>query len=95
MWLGSKAFTQVKRKLGYSQFWSGLMNVMDGFFSVGNFILQDDKQVKFWEDRWLGEITLKDQYPTLYNIVRRKVYNHWMFLLEEAWLLKTYNHGTI
>jgi hypothetical protein len=52
------------------------MNVMDGFFSVGNFILQDDKQVKFWEDRWLGEITLKDQYPTLYNIVRRKVYNH-------------------
>jgi hypothetical protein len=71
-YLGSKAFTQVKRKPGDSQFWSRLMNVRDKFFSMGNFILQDGKQIRFWEDRWLGASTLKDQYPNLYNIVRKK-----------------------
>jgi hypothetical protein len=43
-YLGSKAFTQVKRKLGNSHFWSGLMNVSDELFSMGNFILQYGKQ---------------------------------------------------
>ena len=40
--------------------------------SFGNFRLQDGKHVRFWEDKWLGMSSLKEQYPNLYNIVRRK-----------------------
>jgi hypothetical protein len=29
-------------------------------------------EIWFWEDRWLGTTTLREQYPTLYNIVRYK-----------------------
>jgi hypothetical protein len=39
---------------------------------MGNFIVQDGKQIKFWEDRWLGAATLKVEYPNLYNIARKK-----------------------
>ena len=28
--------------------------------------------MRFWEDRWLGNQSLKDQYPGLYSIVRHK-----------------------
>jgi hypothetical protein len=28
--------------------------------------------IRFWEDSWLGATTLKEHYPNLYNIVRRK-----------------------
>jgi hypothetical protein len=48
------------------------MNVMEEFLSMGNFILHDGRQIRFWEGRWLSVNTLKDQYPTLYNIVRKK-----------------------
>jgi hypothetical protein len=36
---------------------------------MGNFKLQDGKQIRFWEDKWLGDSSLKEQYPNLYNIV--------------------------
>ena len=26
----------------------------------------------FWEDIWLGDTPLKNQYPILYNVLRRK-----------------------
>ena len=26
-------------------------------------------RIKFWEDKWLGTTTLREQYPALYNIV--------------------------
>jgi hypothetical protein len=72
-YLGSKAITQVARKLGDSQFWGGLMNVKYDFFSMGNFNMQDQKQIRSWEDTWIGATTLKQQYPILYNIFRVKV----------------------
>jgi hypothetical protein len=31
------------------------------------------KQIRFWEDKWLGANMLRDEYPNLYNIVRRKI----------------------
>jgi hypothetical protein len=71
-YLGNKTLTQVNRKLGDSQFWIGLMNIKDKFLSMGNFKLQDGKQIRFWEDKWLGDNTLKEQYPNLYNIVPKK-----------------------
>jgi hypothetical protein len=71
-YLGSKTITQVTKKPGDSQFWSGLMNAKDDFLSMGSFNLQDGKVIRFWEDIWLGATALKVQYPNLYNIVRRK-----------------------
>jgi hypothetical protein len=48
------------------------MMVKDQFLSMGTFKLQDGKQIRFWEDKWLGTNALKEEYPNLYNIVRRK-----------------------
>jgi hypothetical protein len=71
-YLSTMSITQVGKKPGDSQFWTGLMNVKNQFLTFGNFRLQNDTQIKFWEDIWLGNSTLRDQYPNLYNIVRRK-----------------------
>jgi hypothetical protein len=48
------------------------MNVKEHFLSMGNFNLHDGRQIRFWEDSWLGTMPLKLHYPNLYNIVRRK-----------------------
>jgi hypothetical protein len=71
-YLGSKIITQVARSPGDSQFWSGLMNIKDEFLRMGSFHLQDDKEIRFWKDTWLENTSLKEQYPNLFNIVRRK-----------------------
>ena len=39
---------------------------------LGIFRLQNGMQIRFWEDIWLGSSTLREEYPNLYNIVRRK-----------------------
>jgi hypothetical protein len=39
---------------------------------MGNFILHNGRQIRFWEDSWLGTTPLKLQYPNLYNIVWKK-----------------------
>jgi hypothetical protein len=48
------------------------MNIKDQFLCLGSFTLQDGKQIRFWEDKWLGANMLRDEYPNLYHIVRRK-----------------------
>jgi hypothetical protein len=63
---------KVDRKPGDSHFWAGLMKVKEIFFGHDTFHLNKGKRTRFWEDRWLGNISLQHQYPTLYNIVRRK-----------------------
>jgi hypothetical protein len=30
------------------------------------------KSTRFWEDTWLGDKPLVQQYPSLYNIIHRK-----------------------
>ncbi|EEE51773.1 hypothetical protein OsJ_33218 [Oryza sativa Japonica Group] len=49
-----------------------LMKVKRDFLRFGSFIIKDGSQIRFWEDKWLGNSTLKEQYPYLYNIVRHK-----------------------
>ena len=36
------------------------------------FKVHNGKQTRFWEDKWLGNSALKDQYPNLFNLVHRK-----------------------
>jgi hypothetical protein len=42
------------------------------FFCYGSFSINDGSHVHFWEEKWLGNFTLCEQYPALYNIVRHK-----------------------
>ena len=43
------------------------------FFSpYGSFSIKNGSEIRFWEDKWLGNTTLREQYPALYNVVRHK-----------------------
>ena len=42
------------------------------FFPYGSFSIKDGSEIRFWEDKWLDNATLREQYPALYNIVRHK-----------------------
>jgi hypothetical protein len=48
------------------------MKVKSKFLHYGSFQLNNGAQIRFWEDRWMGNHAFKDQYPSLYNIARRK-----------------------
>ena len=48
------------------------MKVKRDFLRFGTFIINDGSQVRFWEDTWLENSPLWDQYLQLYNIVRKK-----------------------
>lgn len=48
------------------------MKVKRDFLRFGSFVIKDGSQVWFWEDKWLGNRTLRYQYPQLYNIARKK-----------------------
>ena len=70
-YLGPKPLVQVQWKSGDSHFWASLMKVKRDFLRFGTFIINDGSQVRFWEDTWLGNSPLRDQYPQLYNIAKR------------------------
>ena len=48
------------------------MKVKRDFLRFGTFNINDGSQVWFWEDIWLGDSSLREQYPSLYNIARNK-----------------------
>ena len=48
------------------------MKVKDKFLNLGSFQLNNGENIRFWEDKWLGNFTLSQQYPSLYNIARKK-----------------------
>jgi hypothetical protein len=66
----SKAIGQIQRKSGDSHFLLGLMKINDCFLSFGTFHLNNGENTRFWEDKWIGNRPLKEQYPTLYRITR-------------------------
>ena len=55
-----------------TNFCAGLMATKKDFFRFVKFAIRDGLEIRFWEDKWLGNTPLKDQYPALYNIVRHK-----------------------
>jgi hypothetical protein len=42
------------------------------FFPYGTFSIKDGSEIRYWEDKWLGNATLREQYPSFSNIVRHK-----------------------
>ena len=71
-YIGSKALSQLYWKPGDSHCWAGLMQTKNLFFRFGSFLIKDGSEIRFWEETWLGNAPLKDQYPALYNIARNK-----------------------
>jgi hypothetical protein len=71
-YIGTKALSQVLWKPEDSHFWAGLMATNKFFFRYGTFSIKDGTQIHFWEDSWLGNSPLSEQYPALYSIVHRK-----------------------
>jgi hypothetical protein len=71
-YLQNKTLSQVTAKPTDSPFWKGIMGVKEAFFSRGSLVLGNGKSIRFWEDTWLGDTPLENQYPSLFNIVRRK-----------------------
>jgi hypothetical protein len=69
-YMHNKPIGQIQRKPGDSHFWSGLMKIKDCFLSFGTFHLNNGENTRFWEDKWIGNRPLKEQYPTLYWITR-------------------------
>ena len=49
-----------------------LMATKKHFFHFGSFNTKDGSEIRIWEDKWLGNITLREQYTILYNIVHHK-----------------------
>jgi hypothetical protein len=48
------------------------MNMKDQFLNYESFKVGNGSQIRFWEDRWLGDQPLKIKFPALFNIVRKK-----------------------
>jgi hypothetical protein len=71
-YVGSKVLSWVFWKPGDSHFWASITATKKYFFPFGSFSIRNGAEIRFWEDRWLGTTTLREQYPALYNIVRHK-----------------------
>ena len=71
-YIGQKAVSQAYWTPGDSHFWAGLMAAKKHLFRFGSFAIRDGSEVRFWEDIWLGNASLREQYPALYNIAREK-----------------------
>ena len=70
--MGQKTLSEVQAKPTDSPFWKGLMEVKHEFFSRGSFKVGNGMSIRFWEDTWLGNTSLAQQYLSLYNIVHHK-----------------------
>ena len=50
----NKCITVDKLKQGDSQFWSGLLEHKNIFFSLSKFATGKEKNVRSWDDNWIG-----------------------------------------
>jgi hypothetical protein len=48
------------------------MNVKLDFLRYRSFQLHNGRKIRFCEDKWLGNYSFQQQYPSMYNLVRRK-----------------------
>jgi hypothetical protein len=70
-YLKDQTLSQVSVRPTDSPFWKGLMKVKDDFFMRGTMEVGNGHNTRFWEDVWIGDRPLCDQYPSLYRIVNR------------------------
>jgi hypothetical protein len=58
--IGLKALSQIFWKSGDSYFWVRLMAMKKYFFGLGSFSIKDGSEIRFWEDKCLGNVTLRE-----------------------------------
>jgi hypothetical protein len=46
------------------------MHIKDEVLCLGSFVIKDGTNVRFWDDTWIIDKSLKIQYPNSYNIAR-------------------------
>jgi hypothetical protein len=71
-YLANQTLGKAQKRPGVSHFWASLMDAKQSFLRYGSFQLNNGKQIRFWEDKWLGNSSFQYQYPSVYNIVRKK-----------------------
>jgi hypothetical protein len=52
--------------------WKNIRKGLSLFCSHTRFILGDGAMIRFWDDVWCGEMSLKEAFPILYGIARDK-----------------------
>lgn len=50
--------------------WKAILKVRNLVMGLVGFGVGDGSQVRFWHDRWCGEVALKDSFPRLYMVAR-------------------------
>jgi hypothetical protein len=45
------------------------MKIKDEDFPNGSFIIKDGSKIRFWDDVSEGQVSFKDKYPSIYNVV--------------------------
>ena len=71
-YLHSSNLAHVKLRAFHSHFWSGILKVRDIFFKFCRKKIGNCCRTRFWDDTWIGEESLKDIFPRLYNISHSK-----------------------
>lgn len=71
-YLKDKPIGEAYRNPGDSHFWCGLVKIKYCFLGLSTFVLHNATSTRLSEDKWLGDCTLKQQFPSLYNIARKK-----------------------
>jgi hypothetical protein len=46
--------------------------VKEEFLRRGQFQVGNCQEIRFWEDIWINGLSLKEKFPNLYSVVRRK-----------------------
>jgi hypothetical protein len=59
-YIDQNSLSHVLWKLRDSHFWAGLMAIKKFFFGLVFFSIKDGLEIRFWEDKWLGNVTLHE-----------------------------------
>jgi hypothetical protein len=47
--------------------WKGILSGWDDYFQHVQFVVGQGNRVRFWEDKWCGDLALKDRFPLLFT----------------------------
>jgi hypothetical protein len=47
--------------------WKGILSGWDDYVQHVQFVVSQGNRVHFWEDKWCGDLALKDRFPLLFT----------------------------
>ena len=57
---------------GASSIWKELKKCFPIINMLSSFSLRNGKNIIFWENKWFGDLALKNVWPFLYSLARKK-----------------------